>query len=87
MKTLSEMTERECFARVGRRPGMFAGKTSVPMLTLEMTHRWSRPRRGAPSQRPDNGCRAPRAPMGFRGSCRPRRLPRPPSPASAPVAG
>ncbi|AJF70385.1 hypothetical protein SVTN_40050 (plasmid) [Streptomyces vietnamensis] len=33
MKPLSEMTEREYFASVGQRPGMFVGKTSFHVLT------------------------------------------------------
>ncbi|WP_075738841.1 hypothetical protein [Streptomyces acidiscabies] len=37
MKPLSEMTEREYFASVGRRPGMFVGKTSFHMLTAFLT--------------------------------------------------
>jgi len=37
MKPLSEMTEREYFASVGQRPGMFVGKSSFPMLTAFLT--------------------------------------------------
>jgi hypothetical protein len=37
MKPLSGMTEREYFASVGRRPGMFVGKTSFHMLTAFLT--------------------------------------------------
>ncbi|MEV6987691.1 hypothetical protein AB0N87_00370 [Streptomyces sp. NPDC093228] len=37
MKPLSEMTERDYFARVGQRPGMFVGKTSFHMLTAFLT--------------------------------------------------
>ncbi|MFJ6075168.1 hypothetical protein ACIQFU_30820 [Streptomyces sp. NPDC093065] len=37
MKSLSEMTEREYFASVGRRPGMFVGRTSFHMLTAFLT--------------------------------------------------
>jgi len=36
-EALSEMTEREYFASVGRRPGMFVGKTSFHMLTAFLT--------------------------------------------------
>lgn len=37
MRPLSEMTEREYFASVGQRPGMFVGKTSFHMLTAFLT--------------------------------------------------
>lgn len=37
MKQLSEMSEREYFANVGRRPGMFVGKTSFHMLAAFLT--------------------------------------------------
>lgn len=37
MKPLSEMTERECFACVRQRPGMFFGKTSFHLLTAFLT--------------------------------------------------
>ncbi|MGW7447613.1 hypothetical protein [Kitasatospora sp. NPDC054795] len=37
MKQLSEMSEREYFACVGQRPGMFVGKTSFHLLTAFLT--------------------------------------------------
>ncbi|WP_331755917.1 hypothetical protein [Streptomyces sp. NBC_01643] len=37
MKPLSEMTEREYFASVGQRPGMFVGRASFHMLTAFLT--------------------------------------------------
>ncbi|WP_329127505.1 hypothetical protein [Streptomyces sp. NBC_01465] len=37
MTQLSEMSEREYFANVGQRPGMFVGKTSFHMLTAFLT--------------------------------------------------
>jgi hypothetical protein len=37
MKQLSEMSEREYFANVGQRPGMFVGKISFHMLTAFLT--------------------------------------------------
>lgn len=37
MKPLSEMTEREYFALVGQRPGMFVGKPSFHMLAAFLT--------------------------------------------------
>ncbi|MFI6663060.1 hypothetical protein ACIBL8_47160 [Streptomyces sp. NPDC050523] len=37
MKPLSEMTDREYFVCVGRRPGMFVGTTSFAMLTAFLT--------------------------------------------------
>ncbi|MEU9379771.1 hypothetical protein AB0D38_01645 [Streptomyces sp. NPDC048279] len=47
------MTEREYFAGVGRRPGMFVGKTSFHMLTAFLTgYDQHAPRHpGAPSPR------------------------------------
>ncbi|MEU9044492.1 MULTISPECIES: hypothetical protein [unclassified Kitasatospora] len=37
MKQLSEMSEREYFACVGQRPGMFVGRTSFHLLTAFLT--------------------------------------------------
>ncbi|MET7939348.1 hypothetical protein [Streptomyces sp. NPDC005302] len=37
MKPLSEMTEREYFANVGERPGMFVGRASFSTLTAFLT--------------------------------------------------
>ncbi|WP_395295591.1 hypothetical protein ACF9IK_20255 [Kitasatospora hibisci] len=37
MKQLSEISEREYFACVGRRPGMFVGRTSFHLLTAFLT--------------------------------------------------
>ncbi|MFF4456736.1 hypothetical protein [Streptomyces goshikiensis] len=37
MKQLSEMSEREYFACVGQRPGMFVGRTSFHALTAFLT--------------------------------------------------
>ncbi|MFF1465928.1 hypothetical protein [Streptomyces mirabilis] len=37
MKHLSKMGEREYFASVGRRPGMFVGRTSFHMLAAFLT--------------------------------------------------
>ncbi|MFH9724679.1 hypothetical protein ACH4M4_17180 [Streptomyces sp. NPDC017254] len=37
MRPLAEMTEREYFASVGQRPGMFVGKPSFHMLTAFLT--------------------------------------------------
>ncbi|XUZ25976.1 hypothetical protein ACQVDT_13895 [Streptomyces sp. RMIT01] len=37
MKPVSEMTDREYFACVGQRPGMFVGKTSFHMLAAFLT--------------------------------------------------
>ncbi|MFE4602419.1 hypothetical protein ACFRKE_16370 [Kitasatospora indigofera] len=37
MKALSEMSEREYFACVGQRPGMFVGRTSFHLLTAFLT--------------------------------------------------
>ncbi|MEU7022523.1 hypothetical protein ABZ990_17940 [Streptomyces sp. NPDC046203] len=37
MNPLAEMTEREYFAHVGRRPGMFVGKSSFHLLAAFLT--------------------------------------------------
>lgn len=37
MKQLSEMSEREYFACVGQRPGVFVGRTSFHLLTAFLT--------------------------------------------------